>query len=139
MDHSSRPPTALLPPSASHVQPSPSSYAYPPNPPNPSQPLPPPPVPPPPLQVLDSANHFIKVYTLPDEMAQRIREFLHQRKALELRAHASRATLPTLSPALQIEAIMHIHAHWVKAIWFVQSLEEICQVRPPQRRPGAAR
>lgn len=79
--------------------------------------------------MLDSANHFIKVYTIPDEMAQRMREFLHQRKALELRAHASHATLPTLSPALQIEAIMHIHSHWVKAIWFVRPLEEICCVR----------
>ena len=47
---------------------------------------------------------------------------------MQLRSHAAQA-LPTLSPPLQIEVVLHVHRHWLGAIWFLRSLEETCLVR----------
>jgi hypothetical protein len=62
-------------------------------------------------------------------MAQRLRRYFHQQRGAQLREEARQA-LPHLSPALQIEVIMHVHAHWMRAVWFVRDLaDEASKVR----------
>ena len=57
-----------------------------------------------------------------------MREYLNQQKGVQLKAHAAKS-LPALSPALQIEVVLHCHRHWLDAIWFLRNLEEITLVR----------
>ena len=49
-------------------------------------------------------------------------------KGVQLHEHAEKA-IPNLSPALQIEVILHCHRHWLDSIWFLRDIEEICLVR----------
>ena len=49
-------------------------------------------------------------------------------KGVQLHEQSAKA-IPNLSPALQIEVILHCHRHWLDAIWFLRDLEEICLVR----------
>ena len=44
-----------------------------------------------------------------------MREYLNQQKGVQLRAHAAKA-LPALSPALQIEVVLHCHRHWLDKV-----------------------
>ena len=53
-------------------------------------------------QLLDGLNYYIRCHQLPDEMARRLREYLHQQKAAQLGKYAEKA-IPVLSPALQVE------------------------------------
>ena len=79
-------------------------------------------------QQLDGLNEFIKTNEVPKEMARRMREYLHQMKGAQLQEHAARS-LPSLSPALQIELVLFCHRHWVDAIWFLKGLDEVVLVR----------
>ena len=79
-------------------------------------------------QQLDGLNEFIKTNELPKEMGRRLREYLHQMKGTQLQEYASRA-LPSLSPALQIEVVLHCHRHWLDAIWFLRGVEEVVLVK----------
>jgi len=79
-------------------------------------------------QLLDGMNEYIETNNLPRDMGRRLREYLHQMKGAQLQEHAARA-LPSLSPALQIEVVLHCHRHWLDAIWFLKSVEEIVLVR----------
>ena len=79
-------------------------------------------------QQLDGLNLFIAINQLPLEMAQRMRSFMHQQKGVQLRENAKRA-LPNLSPALQVEVMMFVHAHWIDSIWFLKDLDAPVKVR----------
>ena len=79
-------------------------------------------------QQLDGLNECIETNTLPSEMARRLREYCHQMKGVLLHEHAAKS-IPNLSPALQIEVVLHCHRRWLDAIWFFRGLEEICLVR----------
>jgi len=57
-----------------------------------------------------------------------MREYFHQQQGVQLREHAARV-LPRLSTALQIEVVLHCHAHWLDKIWFLRDVEELCRVR----------
>ena len=61
-------------------------------------------------------------------MQRRLREYLHQQRAVQMRMQAARA-IPVLSPALQIEVIMYCHRYWLDTIWFVRPMENSCKVR----------
>jgi len=37
--------------------------------------------------------------------------------------------LPNLSPALQVEVLMYVHAHWLDSIWFIKPLDPPVKVR----------
>ena len=67
-------------------------------------------------QQLDGLNEFITTNTLPPEMARRLREYCHQMKGVLLHEHAAKS-IPNLSPALQIEVVLHCHRHWLNAMY----------------------
>lgn len=50
------------------------------------------------------------------------------RRGVQLREDA-KLSLNYLSQALQIEVMIHIHSHWLEAIWFVRDLEASVKVR----------
>jgi hypothetical protein len=77
---------------------------------------------------LDNLTEFVAFNNLPVEMARRMREFLQHQKDHHLREYATKV-LPHLSTALQIEAILHCHRHWLESIWFLKNVEKICCVR----------
>jgi len=79
-------------------------------------------------QQLDGLNQYVATNHLPEEMAKRMREYLHQQKGVQLREHAA-MSLPRLSMPLQIEAVLHINGQWLSAVWFFKHVEEICLVR----------
>ena len=79
-------------------------------------------------QLLDGLNHFIHAHRLPREMARRLREYLHQQKPGQLGKYAEKA-IPVLSPALQVEVILHVHRQWLESTWFLCGLEPSCLVR----------
>lgn len=80
-------------------------------------------------QHLDSLNRFISMSNVPDAMAMRLREYMHQQQGESLRKHATHHALERLSPALQIEVILHCHRHWLDKIWFLADTEELSRVR----------
>ena len=84
-------------------------------------------------QHLDGLNTYIEINDLPQEMAQRLRSFMHQQKDALVRDDAMRA-LPLLSTPLQIEVMLHVHRHWLEEVWFIRNLDDPVKVRA---RPGA--
>jgi len=80
-------------------------------------------------QTVDALNELIRSYQVPTAMAQRLREYAHQQREQQLRQYAADRTIPILSTALQVELVMHCHRHWLDAVWFLRSMEEICLVR----------
>ena len=80
-------------------------------------------------QSLDGLNHFIDTNGVPAEMARRLREYVHQQKDVNLREASASKALPLLSPALQIEVVLHCHRHWLEAVWFLRETEETAMVR----------
>ena len=79
-------------------------------------------------QQLDGLNVYIRMNALPKEMAQRMRSYMHQQRGVLLREDAIR-TLPNLSPALQIEAVLYVHSHWLNLVWFIRELDAPVKVR----------
>lgn len=79
-------------------------------------------------QTLDDMNSFIRDYDIPTTLQLRLREYLHHQKDVQLRVQSARA-IPMLSPALQVEVIMHCHRHWLDSIWFIRDMEASCKVR----------
>ena len=79
-------------------------------------------------QNIDGLNLFIKMNTLPKGMAKRMRLYMHQQRGSMLRENAKQ-TLPQLSAALQVEAVMHVHKYWLDAIWFIRDLDAPVKVR----------
>ena len=79
-------------------------------------------------QLIDGLNGFIATHRVPKEMAQRLREYLHQQKPGQLRKYAERA-IPVLSPTLQVEVLLHVHRMWLESTWFLRGLEPSCLVR----------
>jgi hypothetical protein len=65
---------------------------------------------------------------VPEDMGRRLREYLHQMKGTHLQEHAARS-LSSLSPALQVEVVLHCHRHWLDEIWFLRGIEELVLVR----------
>ena len=79
-------------------------------------------------QKLDGLNLFIQINELNPEIAERLRIYMHQQKAVVLRQDAQSA-LPYLSLPLQVEVVMQVHQHWLGTIWFVKPLEGSAKVR----------
>ena len=79
-------------------------------------------------QRLDGLNLLIMMNELPSETGNRMREYLHQQKAVVLRED-SQSSLPLLSLPLQVEVIMHINRQWLQSVRFIKSLEEPVKVR----------
>lgn len=79
-------------------------------------------------QHLDGLNLYIEMHTLPKEMAQRLRAYLHQQKGVQFRENAARA-LPLLSAPLQVEVALHVHSQWLDHVFFVRSLEPPVKVQ----------
>jgi len=94
-------------------------------------------------QHLDGLNTYIEINDLPQEMAQRLRSFMHQQKDALVRDDAMRA-LPLLSTPLQIEVMLHVHRHWLEEVWFIRNLDDAVKVRlamamkPKVLAPGEA-
>ena len=53
------------------------------------------------------------------------------RRGVQLREDA-KLSLEYLSPALQVEVVLHGHDHWLKAIWFMRDLDASVKVRIAQ-------
>ena len=79
-------------------------------------------------QRLDGLNMLIMMNELHSETGTRMREYLHQQKALVLRED-SQSSITMLSLPLQVEVVMHIHRQWMRSVWFVRDLEEAVKVR----------
>jgi hypothetical protein len=79
-------------------------------------------------QQLDGLNMLITMHGLPRELAHKTRTYMHQQKGVLLREDAKQA-LPLLSPALQIEIVLHMHKHWLDAVWFVRDIDAPVKVR----------
>jgi hypothetical protein len=59
-------------------------------------------------QLLDGLNDYISYHRLPDRMGERMREYLHQQKGVQLHLFDERA-LHSLSKTMQIEVTLHVH------------------------------
>ena len=60
-------------------------------------------------QDLDALNQFIEMFNFPQQMARRMREYMHQQQGEQMRKFVTQNALERLSPALQIEAVLHVH------------------------------
>lgn len=79
-------------------------------------------------QTLDDLNSFIDVNHLEPKLGERLREYLHQQKHVQLRQSVNSVVL-TLSPSLQVETIMSLHRPWLSKVWFMRKLEAPCLVQ----------
>ena len=60
-------------------------------------------------QQLDGINHFISTHEIPEHLGRRLREcMLNQKERVQSRWFEK--GIPTLSPALQVELMLHVHA-----------------------------
>jgi len=77
---------------------------------------------------LDGLNMLIAMHGLPRELAHKARTYMHKQKGVLLRED-TKQVLPLLSPALQIEIVLHVHRHWLEAVWFIRDLDAPIKVR----------
>lgn len=82
-------------------------------------------------QSLDDINDYSRVNNLPDELATRLREYMHEQRAVQQKTWAEKA-LPQLSTKLQVECLLHCHKYWLDAIWFVRDFDKLCKVKLAQ-------
>eukprot|EP00966_Prymnesium_polylepis_P167567 3873716-Prymnesium_polylepis.1 len=71
---------------------------------------------------------------IPLDVRQRVREYFHQTKHIQIASAGSRV-IDQLSSELQGEIVLRINQHWLKKIWFLKDVEIGClvQVLLPER------
>ena len=79
-------------------------------------------------QTVDELNSFIESNEVPPHLALRLREYLHQQRALQIR-HSTSKVVESLSPSLQVETVLFVHKKWLKKVWFLARIEQACLVQ----------
>ena len=83
------------------------------------------------LQSLDEINQYSRINLLPNNLSNRLREYMHEQRAVQQKMWAEKA-LPQLSIKLQVECLLHCHKYWLDAIWFVRDFDKLCKVKLAQ-------
>jgi len=79
---------------------------------------------------MDDLNRLMNLNkgVIPLDVRQRVREYFHQTKHIQIASAGSRV-IDQLSSELQGEIVLRINQHWLKKIWFLKDVEIGCLVQ----------